>query len=473
MLNESNLYPYQNKISLHQCTCPSTMIWAEMGLGKTVATLTSVNMLLQSGWLRGVLIVAPIRVCRLVWRKEAVKWAHLNHLTFSMVVGTADQRLRALMDTDKDVYLINYENLQWLTTVLQDYFINRSRQIPFDGLVWDEISKMKNSTSKRAKAFRKVIHHFKWRTGLTGTPASNGFKDLHGQYLVVDDGARLGEFKTKFMTRYYWKEGFKTIAFANTENEIKQRIGDITLEMSAADYNPLPDMIVNDVEIELQGKFREDYDCLEREFFLQLDSGKEIELFNKGSLLNKLLQYSNGAVYVNPGEPEYETIHDMKLDALESIIDEANGQPVLCSYAYKSDAERIMKKFKKLKPINLTKCKSETALRNAMERWKSGECALMIGHGNSMSHGIDGLQDAGNILVWYGLTWSLDIYDQFNARLRRQGQGKPVICHRIWCPSTAEALQDIALRDKGLTEESLKKAVKEYRTRKSLTSIPQ
>jgi hypothetical protein len=777
MLHEHNMYNYQSGMSFHQMTNPYSMVWAEMGLGKTVATLTSIKTLIDCGFLRGVLVVAPIRVCRLVWRKEAVKWSHLQHLTFSMVTGTAQKRLRSLLDIDKNIYLINYENLAWLSTVLQDYFINRGRPIPFDGIVWDEITKMKNSTSKRAKHFKKIMHHFKWRTGLTGSPASNGYKDLHGQYLVIDDGWRLGQGKTKFMAKYYWTDHHthKVVAFPNSENEIKQAISDITIEMSAADFNPLPDMMINDIEITLEGKIGEDYDRLEKDFFLQLDSGKEIEMFNKASLLNKLLQYGNGAVYVEPGKPEYEIIHDEKLDALEEVIEAANGKQVLCAYSYKSDAQRIMKKFKHLRPVNLTECKSEKALKNAMDRWQSGDCPLMIGHPaclhsstevlterngwvkiinvekddkvfdgvefvshdgcqfsgykktidvfgitmtpdhkllidgewvegqnvrdckrvkgkalyeyqgndsgisemfgmrssiqnvetkctktqsttkkvlskllgrklspndrhtnlenmvwndttcersarqelwwswnnclrrmegfskllqgyvgrlfgrsyigkkrcewgllstklhmgntfsttrkqteqslfgvqrrnntfgrimskiglqqddvnnetqqgndsrrsgrgcseiylrqefetseciektkavydlvncgprhrflirnsegemfishNSMGHGIDGLQDGGNILVWYGLTWSLDLYDQFNARIRRQGQGLPVICHRIWGSTLADALQAAALADKSFTEESLKRAVKEYRSRKGL-----
>lgn len=467
MLIESDLHNYQHKMIFHQCTRPNSMIWAEMGLGKTIATLSSVSILLKSGFLRGVLIVAPIRVCRLVWRKEAVKWAQTQHLTFSMIIGTPDQRLRAMM-SKTDIYLINYENLVWLVEILQDYYIKKSQPFPFDGLVWDEITKIKNSTSNRGKAFRQILHRFKWTTGLTGSPAANGYKDLHGQYLMIDQGERLGVHKTPFMTRYYWKDGYKDKAFPNAETEIKEKISDITLEMSAADYNPLPDLIQNDIEIEMPPGIRDDYLQLEEEFFLQLDSGHEIELFNKASLMNKLLQFSNGAVYIEPGAPEWEAIHDLKLAALEDIIDEAQGNPVLCSYAYRSDAERILNKFRKIKPVNLTTCKSEKALKYAMDRWQAGDCPLMIGHPASMGHGIDGLQDGGNILVWFGLTWSLDLYDQFNARLRRQGQGRPVFCHRILCQNTVDYIQVSALHDKASTEESLKRAVREYRLNKLL-----
>lgn len=466
MLTPDLLHDYQKKAVNFQCTRANSMLWLDMGLGKTVITLTSLSHLLNTGFLRSVIIVAPIRVIRLVWRQEAVKWEHTKHLKFSMVAGTKDQRTRALL-RPADVYLINYENLRWLAETLQTYFVKKNLPIPFDGIVWDEISKMKNSSTDRVKAVRKVLEHFKWTTGLTGTPASNGYKDLHGQFLVVDKGERLGTSKTAFRTRFYRKIGpYKEVAYDDTEDIIKRLIGDITLEMSAEDYNPLPDLIVNNIEIEMPEDLRAKYDLMEKEFFLQLDSGAEVEMFNQASLTNKCLQFSNGAVYPVPGMPLWEAVHDLKLDALEEIIDEANGNPVLCSYAYRSDAERIMQRFKGISPINLTECKSESSLINAMERWKSGTCQLMIGHPASMGHGIDGLQKNGHILVWFGLNWSLDLYDQFNARVRRQGQGVPVICHQILMRNTLDQAQAIALQDKATTQTGLRNAVKQYREQK-------
>lgn len=465
MRDPSILHDYQKRAVNFQCSHQSSMLWLDMGLGKSVVTLTSIAHLLATSFLRGVVIVAPIRVCRLVWRQEAARWSHTQNLTFSMLTGTKDQRVRALM-RPANVYLINYENLGWLSEVLETYYVSKGRPIPFNGLVWDEISKCKNSTTQRVKSTLKIIKHFDWITGLTGTPASNGYQDLHGQYLVVDKGQRLGTSKTKFMTEWYRKpaEGSrKVIPYKDTEDRIKQLIGDITLEMSAEDYNKLPDLIVNDVEVELPENLRAKYDAMERDFFLQLDSGKEKEVFNQASLTNVCLQFSNGAVYPVAGMPLWEPVHDLKLDALEELIDEANGQPILCAYAYRSDAERIMKRFTDLRPINLTECKSESALNDAMARWATGDCQLMIGHPASMGHGIDGLQRMGHIVVWYGLTWSLDLYDQMNARLRRQGQGVPVICHRILTRDTLDQAQALALRDKDQTQQSLRRAVKEYR----------
>lgn len=442
------------------------MLWLDMGLGKTVITLTTISHLIRSGFLTGVLIVAPLRVIRLVWRQEAVKWQHTQGLTFSMVAGTKDQRTRALL-TKADIYLINYENLGWIAETIATYFTSKNKPLPFDGLVWDEVSKMKNSTTQRVKSVLKILPAMKWTTGLTGTPASNGYKDLHGQYLVVDKGERLGKSKTAFKTKFYKRTGpFTEEPFADTEETIKQLIGDITLEMSAEDYNKLPDMMVNDVSVELTEELRALYETLEKEFFITLDSGTDVEVFNAAALTNKCLQFSNGAVYPIPGAPLWEKVHDMKLDALEEIIDESGSQQILCAYNYRSDAERIMERFKHLDPINLTECKSERSLIIAMDRWTKGDCVLMIGHPASMGHGVDGLQRRGNTLVWFGLTWSLDLYEQFNARIRRQGQGHPVICHRILCNDTLDQAQALALSEKAKTQDSLRTAIKHYRLQK-------
>ena len=463
MMTPEMLHGYQKKAVNHQCENPHSMLWVSMGLGKTAITLTSIVHLRNAGFLRGVVIVAPIRVVRLVWRQEAAKWSHTKHLTFSVCAGDKDQRTRALL-RPADVYLVNYENLGWLAETLQTYFVQKHRPLPFNGVVWDEISKMKNSTTNRVRSFRKIADKFDWATGLTGTPASNGYRDLHGQFLVVDNGKRLGTSKTAFRTRFYRKEGpYKEVPYADTKDTIKQLIGDITLEMSAEDYNPLPDMVVNDVEIEMPRDLRDKYEQLEREFFMTLDNGTAVEVFNQASLTNKCLQFSNGAVYPVPGMPLWEPIHDLKLDALEEIVDEAQGSPVLCSYAYRSDAQRIIERFKGIDPINLTECKSESSLNNAMRRWTSGECRLMIGHAASMSHGIDGLQKTGHTMVWFGLNWSLDLYEQFNARLRRQGQGAPVVCHRILMLDTLDQAQALALTEKATTQDGLRAAVKQYR----------
>jgi SNF2 family DNA or RNA helicase len=466
MRNATDLFPYQQKAINFQASLPASALWLDMGLGKTVITLTSAAHLLNCGFLKGVLVIAPIRVCRLVWRQEALKWTHTQQLKFAMMVGDRDQRTRALL-SKADVYLINYENLEWLATALQTYYVAYGKELPFDGIVFDEISKCKNSSTQRVKVLRKVLPFFKWRTGLTGTPASNGFKDLHGQYLVLDDGIRLGTSKNQFETRWYKQSGpYKKVPYPDTTEKIKQLIGDMTLEMSAEDYNPLPSLIMNNVEIVLDEETQSRYDAMEREFFIRLDSGAEVDVFNQAALTNKLLQFSNGFMYPIAGMPLWEPLHDAKLEALENIIEESGNNQILCAYSFRADAERIMHKFARLHPINLTDCKSEKTLTNAMHRWQTGECRLMLGHPASMGHGLDGLQTAGNTVVWFGLNWSLDLFDQFNARIRRQGQGHPVICHRIICPITLDAAQALVLEEKATTQSGLRKAIKDYRKNK-------
>jgi len=462
------LHGYQVRAIEHQCVHPESVLWLDMGLGKTVIALTSIAHLINAGWLKAVIVVAPLRVCRLVWRQEALGWEHTRHLTFSTVMGTKDQRVRALL-RPANIYLLNHENLQWLSETLDTYFAAKGKPLPFDGVVWDELSKMKNSTTHRVKAVRKILPHFKWLTGLTGTPVSNGYGDLHGQYLVVDRGVRLGTSKTAFRTRFYRKVGpYTEVPFADAEDTIKKLISDITLEMSAADYNPLPDIIVNNVELELPEDLRAKYDRMERELFIKLDSGAEVEMFNQAALTNKALQFANGAMYPVAGMPLWEPVHDLKLDALKEIIDEAQGQPIWCAYAYRSDAQRIMARFKQLDPINLTECQSEASLNNAMRRWTAGDCRLMIAHPASAGHGIDGLQKTGHIVVWFGLNWSLDLYEQFTARVRRQGQGVPVICHRILMLDTLDQAQALALDIKAQTQSGLRDAVKQYRLSKGV-----
>lgn len=466
----AQLHEYQKKAVNFQCTRPHSMLWLDVGLGKTAITLTSIVHLLSTGYLTGVLVVAPIKVCRLVWRQEAAKWSHTAGLIFSMVMGTPDQRVRALM-RPAHVYIINYECLTWLAKTIHTYWLSKNKPFHINGLVWDESDKMSNSTTHRVASIMRVLNHgdgFRWVTGQTGTPASEGYKNLHGQYLVVDRGQRLGESKTKFLQYYYHKEGsHKLIAYKNAEDEIKQKISDITLEMSAADYNPLPDLIVNDIELELPDDLRAQYDLMETEMFLQLDAGG-VDLFNQAALMNKCLQFAAGHCYVQPNNPLWERIHDIKLDALGDLIDECNGQPVLLGYQFRSDAERIKEKFKHIDAVNLTECKSQRALDDVMYRWKRGELPLVYGHPGSMGHGIDGLQDAGHIIAWFGLTWPLRYYIQLNGRLRRQGQGVPVICHRLIMRGTVDEAQRIALTSKAETEESLRAAVKQYRQQRGM-----
>lgn len=462
------MHDYQIRAINFQCDHFQSAMWLDMGLGKTVVTLSSIVRLIKSGFLKAVLIVAPLKVCNLVWRQEAKDWLHTKQLKFTMLTGDRDQRTRALM-RPSDIYLINYENLGWLGETLGTYYISKTRPIPFQGVVWDEISKMKNSSTQRVKSVMKFLPQTKWRTGLTGTPSSNGYKDLHGQYLVLDQGYRLGTSKVAFRNRFYKKDGsYKLKAYDDSKGIITEMIADITLRMSAEEYRKLPDLIIKDVMVELPEHARRVYDEMEKDLFAYLDNGTEITVFNRAALTGKCLQISGGSIYPISGAPEWEHVHDAKLDALEDIIDDANGHPVLCAYAFKPEAQRIMERFKKLDPINLTECKSERAMVNAMTRWVREDCQLMIGHPASIGFGVDGLQKTGHIIAWFGLTWSLDLYQQFIARLRRQGQGVPVICNRIIAIDTLDQAQELALKEKTEVENNLMLSIQEYRKRRGL-----
>jgi len=460
---EQNLFPYQRSAVAFQCQRDTSALWLGMGLGKTAITLTAINHLINVGYFtKSVLIIAPKRVIQTVWHQEALKWEHLQSLTFSKMVGNPDQRIRALIAPAK-IHLISYDNLGWLSETLKTYYIDRGHPSCFEGVVFDEISKMKNSTTNRVKAFLKIQPYMKWSTGLTGTPVGNGYKDLHGQFLVLDGGKRLGRTKTQFDSSFLKTTArYKSELYPDSEQNIKRFISDITLEMSTDDYNPLPDLIENDVIIRLSADLMKNYKTLEKKFFLEVASlDKVIEISTTLAMMNKCFQFSNGAVYPEPGIPDWEHIHDGKLEALEDIIEEANGLPILVAYAYRSDAERILKYFHKLNPINLTDCK-DNEISLALDRWKLGNCQLMIGHPASMAHGIDGLQEAGNIIVWFGLNWSLDLYLQLNARLRRQGQTKPVMCHRILTEGTMDFLQSDTLENKDKVQINLKQSIHDY-----------
>jgi SNF2 family DNA or RNA helicase len=482
MLHPQQLHGYQRECITHQLQHPDSMLWLGMGLGKTAITLTTMVDRMRAGLVQKTLIFGPLRVIQSVWAREARKWSHTEHLRFSVVHGTKDRRSRALF-SDADVYLINYEAMTWLSEQLDHYYISQGKPLPFQMVVYDEVSKLKNSTSLRmaggnrdrkdrfAKVhkvkitgWRKIIPHFNYRTGLTGTPASNGYLDLHGQYLAVDNGERLGAYVTHYKDSYFMSDysgwGFTPTTLG--KQWIEHKISDITMKMDAKDYLDLPESIITNLMVDLPEKVRTAYEEVEKEMFTQLDNGTEIEVFSRSSVSNKCLQFCNGAPYLVAGSTEYESVHDAKLDALDDVLEEAAGSPVLCSYTYKSDAERIMKKFKKYKPVNLTATPSNQT-EAVIAKWNRGEIKLLIGHPASMGHGVDGLQDTGHILVWFGLTWSLELYLQMIARLDRQGQLCPVQVIRILCNDSVDLAVADALDRKEDDEEGLKNAIQRYR----------
>lgn len=460
------LHGYQQVARQHIVNHPHSMLWLDMGLGKTISTLTAIMDLRDRLEVWGVLIVAPLRVCQSVWRQEAAKWSHTKDLTFSVITGDKKQRERALF-TRADIYVVNYDNLGWLMVELEARWLSKGKYLPFNMIVWDEVSKLKNTRVQqgvnRGKAALKMLPYVHRRVGLTGTPASNGLLDLFGQYLVTDGGQRLGSSFDSYQRAYFYKtdwNGYRWAPFPGSDEAIKSRIGDITITMSNRDYLQLPELITNDIRIELPPKLAKQYADMEKEFLLAFDSGHELEIFNEASLANRCLQFANGACYLAPGSPDWEKIHDLKLDALDDIVEESGGQPILVFYEFVHDAERIMKKYPDA--VRIDSRLSEADFNQALNDWKEGKLRMIIGHPASMAHGIDGLQEGGHICVWYGLTWSLDYYDQAIARLLRQGQTLPVIMHRIIMQNTLDNAVELALQAKAADEGSIRNAVAQY-----------
>ncbi|SPL81334.1 DNA helicase, phage-associated [Yersinia phage fEV-1] len=481
MLKPQQLHEYQKECVLHQLYHNESMLWLQMGLGKTPITLTTIVDRMRAGQVQKTLIFGPLRVIQAVWEREARKWEHTRHLKFSVMHGTKEQRLRALF-AKADVYLINYEAMNWLAETLDHYYLSQGKPLPFQMVVYDEISKLKNSTSLRmaggnrdrkdkhgtvhkikVTGWRKIIPHIPIRTGLTGTPASNGYLDLHGQYLAIDNGQRLGKFITHFKDDFFASDymGWTHTPTELGKQAIEERISDITKKMDAKDYLDMPAVQVTNMLVDMPAKARKGYQDVERDMFTQLESGREVEVFSRSSVSNKCLQFCNGSPYY-PESTEYEALHDAKLDALESILEEAGGQPVLCSYTFKADAERILKRFKSYKPVNLTAVASKDT-EKVINDWNSGKLKLLIGHPASMGHGIDGLQEAGNIIVWFGLNWSLELYEQMNGRIDRQGQKRPVSIIRILCRDTIDLAVVDAIERKTDDQEGLKAALQRYR----------
>lgn len=486
LLHPHQLYDYQKECVLHQLIHPDSMLWLQMGLGKTAITLTTIVDRMRAGQVQKTLIFGPLRVIQAVWAREARKWSHTRHLRFSVMHGTKDKRLRALF-ADADIFLCNYENMNWLAHELKHYYLSQGKPLPFQMVVYDEVSKLKNSTTARMggghrerkdrrgevhkiklTGWREIIPHFHFRTGLTGTPASNGYIDLHGQFLAVDGGKRLGEYVSHFRDAYFISDymGWGYEPTKEGKQWIEYHISDITKKMDARDYLDLPPVKVTNLLVDMPPASRKHYQEVEDMMFTQLDSGCEIEVFSRASVSNKCLQICNGSPYVGMGAAErdnaWEALHDAKLDALESVLEEAGGSPVLCSYSFVSDAKRIMDRFKKYKPVNLTTTKS-SATEKVINDWNAGKVRLLIAHPQSAGHGLDGLQDTGHILVWFGMPWSLELYEQMNGRLDRNGQKHPVSIIRILCRDSLDLAVADAIERKTDDQEGLKRALQRYR----------
>ena len=420
-------------------------VFLECGLGKSVITLTAIKNLMVRGEVSRVLVVAPLRVGKTTWPEEIGKWDHLGGLTYAVAIGSVAERLNALK-AQADITIINRENVEWL--------IDKSGMpFDYDMLVIDELSSFKSFKAKRFKALLKVRPKITRVVGLTGTPSSNGLMDLWAEFRLLDLGERLGRYITRYRLAYFTPDKrnaqvvFSYKPLPGAEERIYDKIDDITISMRASDYLKLPSLVMNTVVVEMGEKEKDIYDNLCDDMVVSLGES-EIDAVNAASLSNKLLQMANGAVYGE--EQSVHHIHDEKLNALEDLIESANGKPVLVAYWFKHDLARIKAKFPFVREI-----KTDADIR----AWNRGEIEVGVIHPASAGHGLN-LQTGGSTLIWFGLTWSLELYQQTNARLYRQGQKNTVVIHHIVTKGTIDERVLKALEKKEKTQNSLIDAVK-------------
>ena len=439
-------HDYQKYVIRYIEEHPLAAVLLDMGLGKTSITLTAINDLLFDSFdVHKVLVVAPLRVARDTWSAEIGKWEHLKDLRYSVVVGTERERLKAL-SIPADIYIINRENVQWLVE-------DSGLPFDFDMAVIDELSSFKNHQSKRFKAFMKVRPKLKRIVGLTGTPAGNGLMDLYAEFRLLDMGERLGRFISQYRDAYFQPDkrngmiiySYKPLPYA--EQQIYDKISDITISMKATDHLKMPELISSEYNVQLTEKQKEKYEKLKKELVLTSDDN-EVTAANAAALSNKLSQMASGAVYSDDGS--IVEVHNGKLDALEDIIESMNGKPLLVAYWFKHDLERIKKRF------DVREIKSSEDISD----WNNGKIPVALIHPASAGHGLN-LQNGGSTLVWFSLPWSLELYQQTNARLWRQGQtANTVVIQHIIAKDTIDAKILNALKAKDTTQAELISAVK-------------
>lgn len=430
---------------------PICAVLLDMGLGKTIITLTSMmNLLFDSFEVRRILVIAPLRVARDTWTTEIEKWDHLRLLSYSVAVGTESERMAAL-HKQADVYIINRENVQWLIEQSGITF-------DFDMVVIDELSSFKNHSTKRFKALMKMRPFVKRMVGLTGTPTSNGLMDLWAQFRLLDMGKRLGRFISHYRSNYFAPDKrngqviFSYKPLPGAEDAIYKQISDISISMKSTDYLKMPKLISSEYKVHLSPKEKKVYEDLKSELVLDLPHG-EVTAANAAALSGKLCQMANGAIYSDDGDTV--KIHDRKLDALEDIIESANGKPLLVAYWFKHNLARIEKR---LHERHIPFAKLDSA--DSILRWNNGQLPIALIHPASAGHGLN-LQSGGSAIVWFGLTWSLELYQQTNARLWRQGQtANTVVTQHLITAGTIDEQIVKALSHKEHTQTALIDAVK-------------
>ena len=441
-----NPHNYQTYATEFMIKNPVSAVFLDMGLGKTVVTLTAINEMCRDTFLVSkVLVIAPLRVARDTWPAEIEKWNHLKGLTYAVAVGTEAERRAALLQ-NASVYIINRENLCWLIE-------GSGLPFDFDMVVIDELSSFKSHRAKRFKSLLKARPRIKRIVGLTGTPSTNGLMDLWAEFRILDLGKRLGRYITHYRQNYFIpdkRNGMVVFSYKplpGAEEAIYKQIDDITISMKAEDYLDMPDCIYNEVKVKLDKKERKVYNTLKKEMVVSIGAD-EVDASNAAVLSNKLSQLANGAIYSD--DKKVISIHDRKLDALEDLIEAANGKPVLVAYWFKHDFERIKKRF------DVREIKSSKDIVD----WNNGQIPVAVIHPASAGHGLN-LQAGGSTLIWYGITWSLELYQQTNARLWRQGQkSEAVIIHHIIAEKTVDEQIMAALNRKDKTQSALIDAVR-------------
>lgn len=443
-------HSYQRYCINRVLTTPALGLFLDMGLGKTVITLTAVMDLKYNQFaVNKVLVVAPKKVAESTWAKEKDKWDHLQLLRISTVLGSEPKRVRAL-NSPADIYVINRENIPWLV----EYYRNAW---PFDMVIIDEFSSFKNHQAKRFKALSWVRSHIKRIVGLTGTPAPNGLMDLWAQVFLLDGGERLGKKITGFRERYFEPDQrnrdrvFTYAPKAGGEEAIKRLIGDICVSMKAEDYLELPDITYNNIPVVLDTKAEKSYRKLETEMLLQVDEST-IDAGSAAVLTNKLLQLCNGAVYDE--ERNIVNIHDCKIERFLELIEGLNGKPALVFYNFQHDKERIIKALSK-SGLRVRELKTPQDEND----WNNREIDILLAHPASAAYGLN-LQQGGNHVIWFGLNWSLELYQQANKRLHRQGQTEKVIIHHLTVAGGVDEDVVAALENKTSTQDQLMTALK-------------
>lgn len=440
MLNRSQLTQQQNNAVEFIHRTEKCALWADMGTGKTITTLTAIANLYDQLDITRVLVIAPLRVAMHQWTQEAKEWAHAAHLTTTSLCGCTPEQRQARMMEATDLHLINRE-------LVPDLVKRMGKRWHYDCVVIDESSSFKSADSQRFKALKRLLPaQVDYIIELTGTPASNGYLDIWSQIYLLDGGERLGRTMTAYKQRYFQSDymGYNWTLKKGAKEKIEAAISDIVLRMETphtgkARYNTIP--------VELPAKAYKQYRELEKEFLLLTESGAEVEALTAASLTGKLQQAASGAVYTETGK--YETLHDVKIEALREII-EGTGSPILCAYNFVHEKERLLQAFPQGETLDAP---------NAIERWNKGEIPLLFAHPASAGHGLN-LQHGGHIIVWFGLNWSLELYQQFNARLHRQGQKQQVIIHHIIAANTVDETVMKALERKDTTQKALLNAMR-------------